>query len=157
MELTPPSKDNKKRTVFFENPDMDYMAQHFVGNLYRCFVFFFEDYFRNVYKNWYFNRYRENIVIPKSNGPVQIKTNEEKMIEKAVESCGFKSFTACVMGEWVLCLVMWLKGGTHYRTSVKDHSGFLNIWYWYFVPVRIQNLNSNLKIDFLVYNPNFLM
>lgn len=36
MELTPPpSKDGTKRPVFFENPDMDYMAQHFVGNLYR--------------------------------------------------------------------------------------------------------------------------
>lgn len=36
MELTPPpSKDATKKSVFFENPDMDYMAQHFVGNLNR--------------------------------------------------------------------------------------------------------------------------
>lgn len=31
-------------------------------------------------------------------GPVQIKTNEEKLIESAVESCFFKSFMACVLG-----------------------------------------------------------
>ena len=44
-------------------------------------------------------RYRENIVIPKTNGPIKIKTNEEKMIENAVESCTFKSVMACVMGK----------------------------------------------------------
>lgn len=38
MELKPPSaKADSKRPVFFENPDMDYMAQHFVGNLHRYF------------------------------------------------------------------------------------------------------------------------
>lgn len=45
-------------------------------------------------------RYRENIIIPKGNGPVQIKTKEEKMIENTVESCTFKSLTACIMGKW---------------------------------------------------------
>lgn len=58
--------------------DIDKMAMHFVGNL---------------------QRYRENIIIPKANGPVKIKTNEEKLIETAVESCGFKSAMACVMGK----------------------------------------------------------
>lgn len=31
-------------------------------------------------------------------GPVKIKTNEEKMIESAMDSCFFKSFMACVLG-----------------------------------------------------------
>lgn len=31
-------------------------------------------------------------------GPVKIKTNEEKMIEAAMDSCFFKSFMACVLG-----------------------------------------------------------
>ena len=45
------------------------------------------------------NRYRENIVIPKNFGPVKIKTNEEKMVEAAFESCAFKSMMSCVIGE----------------------------------------------------------
>lgn len=59
--------------------NLDQMAMYFVGNL---------------------QRYRENIIIPKANGPVKIKTNEEKLIETAVESCGFKSAMACVMGKY---------------------------------------------------------
>lgn len=61
-----------------DTAELDRMAMHFVGNLHR---------------------YRENIVIPKANGPVKIKTNEEKLIETAVESCAFKSAMACIMGE----------------------------------------------------------
>lgn len=53
------------------------LVQHFVGNNYR---------------------YRENIIIPKNQGPVQIKTNEEKMVEGFFESCPFKSMMSCVMG-----------------------------------------------------------
>lgn len=45
-------------------------------------------------------RYRDNIVIPSNFGPPKIKTNEEKMIESVVESCFFKSFMACVLGEF---------------------------------------------------------
>lgn len=43
-------------------------------------------------------RYRENIIIPKTLGPVQIKTEEEKMVESIFESCPFKSLMSCVMG-----------------------------------------------------------
>ncbi|KAH8310230.1 hypothetical protein KR044_000126 [Drosophila immigrans] len=70
-----PSEANKPHLI--DTAELDRMAMHFVGNL---------------------NRYRENIIIPKGNGPVKIKTNEEKLIETAVESCGFKSAMACVMG-----------------------------------------------------------
>lgn len=31
-------------------------------------------------------------------GPVQIKTNEEKLVESVFESCTFKSVIACVIG-----------------------------------------------------------
>lgn len=61
-----------------DTAELDRMAMHFVGNMHR---------------------YRENIIIPKGNGPVKIKTNEEKLIETAVESCAFKSAMACVMGK----------------------------------------------------------
>lgn len=44
-------------------------------------------------------RQRDNIVIPNFMGPPKIQTNEEKMIESVVESCFFKSFMACVLGE----------------------------------------------------------
>ncbi|XP_061397264.1 mitochondrial import inner membrane translocase subunit Tim22 [Musca vetustissima] len=73
----PPPRDANTKPQFFENPDLDSLAKHFIGNM---------------------QRYREHVVIPKSNGPVQIKTNEEQMIERAVESCTFKSITSCVMG-----------------------------------------------------------
>lgn len=44
------------------------------------------------------HRFRENIVIPNILGGAKIKTNEEKMIEGVAESCFFKSFMACVLG-----------------------------------------------------------
>ncbi|XP_031774880.1 mitochondrial import inner membrane translocase subunit Tim22 [Apis florea] len=43
-------------------------------------------------------RFRENIIIPRTVGPVRIKTNEEKLIESAMESCIFKSIASCVIG-----------------------------------------------------------
>lgn len=45
-------------------------------------------------------RYRENVIVPKTLGPVGIKTNEEKMVEAAMESCVFKSVMSCVMGKF---------------------------------------------------------
>ncbi|XP_029041730.1 mitochondrial import inner membrane translocase subunit Tim22 [Osmia bicornis bicornis] len=43
-------------------------------------------------------RFRENIIIPRTVGPVRFKTNEEKMIENVMESCTFKSIASCVIG-----------------------------------------------------------
>ncbi|KAL1502856.1 hypothetical protein ABEB36_007936 [Hypothenemus hampei] len=43
-------------------------------------------------------RYRENIIIPRNLGPVQIKSNEEKMVETFFESCPFKVIMSCVAG-----------------------------------------------------------
>ncbi|CAH1107578.1 unnamed protein product [Psylliodes chrysocephalus] len=61
----------------FTAQEWDYLIKYFVGNNFR---------------------YRENIIIPKSVGPVQIKTNEEKMVESFFESCTFKSLMSCVVG-----------------------------------------------------------
>lgn len=47
-------------------------------------------------------RYRENIIIPRTFGPPMIKSNEEKMIEAAVESCPFKAIMSCVIGMAIL-------------------------------------------------------
>ncbi|GAB0094766.1 Mitochondrial import inner membrane translocase subunit TIM22 [Sergentomyia squamirostris] len=68
---------SSERNVFFPNDDLDAMAKHFIGNMHR---------------------YRENLVIPRNLGPVKIMTNEEKMIQNAIDSCTFKSVMACVMG-----------------------------------------------------------
>uniref|UniRef100_U5EJS0 Mitochondrial import inner membrane translocase subunit TIM22 n=1 Tax=Corethrella appendiculata TaxID=1370023 RepID=U5EJS0_9DIPT len=65
------------RRIFHDNPDLDSVAKHFIGNNYR---------------------FRENIIIPRTYGPVQIKTNEEKMMEAAFDSCAFKSLMSCVLG-----------------------------------------------------------
>ncbi|KAH8337509.1 mitochondrial import inner membrane translocase subunit Tim22 [Drosophila kikkawai] len=75
LQETPQAPAQKPR--MFDDAALDHLAMQFVGNLHR---------------------YRENIVIPSSNGPVKIKTNEEKLIETGVESCGFKCAMACVMG-----------------------------------------------------------
>lgn len=42
--------------------------------------------------------FRENIIIPRTIGSVQIKTNEEKKIERIMESCVFKSTMSCILG-----------------------------------------------------------
>lgn len=44
-------------------------------------------------------RYRENIVLPKNLGPIKLKSDEEKMVEAAFESCAFKSLMSCVIGK----------------------------------------------------------
>lgn len=62
----------------FTPQEMDSMLKYFIGNNYR---------------------YRENIIIPRTVGPIQIKTPEEKRVEAAFESCIFKSFVASVMGK----------------------------------------------------------
>ena len=43
-------------------------------------------------------RARENIIIPRTVGPVQIKTNEEKTMDAVLESCFFKAGMSCVLG-----------------------------------------------------------
>uniref|UniRef100_A0A1Q3FB94 Mitochondrial import inner membrane translocase subunit TIM22 n=1 Tax=Culex tarsalis TaxID=7177 RepID=A0A1Q3FB94_CULTA len=67
----------KTTGIFFPNSELDEVARHFIGNN---------------------TRFRENIIIPKMYGVVQIKTNEEKLVEAAFESCAFKSLMSCVMG-----------------------------------------------------------
>lgn len=61
----------------FTTEEWTHLTNYFIGNNYR---------------------YRENIIIPRNLGPVQIKTNEEKMVESFFESCAFKSTMSCVGG-----------------------------------------------------------
>lgn len=84
MDNTDESIDNSQndyRAVFINDPFFDRLAQYFVGNN---------------------QRYRENIIIPKMVGPVQIKTNEQKMVESVFESCAFKTGMSCVLGMLVV-------------------------------------------------------
>lgn len=71
-----PIKEDDKR-VFINDTDWDKIAVYLIGNQ---------------------QRFRENIIIPRMIGPVKIKTNEEKMVERAMESCAFKSIMSCVLG-----------------------------------------------------------
>lgn len=41
---------------------------------------------------------QDQLIIPKTYGPVAIKSNEEKFIEAAFESCAFKCTMSCVLG-----------------------------------------------------------
>ncbi|XP_032689529.1 mitochondrial import inner membrane translocase subunit Tim22 [Odontomachus brunneus] len=63
--------------VFLTDSELDEIASFLVGNP---------------------QRFRENIIIPRMIGPVQIKTNEEKKIESVMESCAFKSIMSCILG-----------------------------------------------------------
>lgn len=69
--------DLNGKPAFFSDSVLNDLALYFMGNTYR---------------------YRENIVVPRSMGPVFIKTNEEKMVEAAFESCAFKTGMSCVLG-----------------------------------------------------------
>ncbi|KAI4502894.1 hypothetical protein M0802_001938 [Mischocyttarus mexicanus] len=74
----PTSNTGSYKEIFMSDADWDKMATDFIGN------------FRE--------KYRENIIIPRTIVPVQIKTNEEKMVESVMESCTFKSVMSCVLG-----------------------------------------------------------
>lgn len=54
-------------------------------------------------------RFRENIIIPRMLGPVQIKTIEEKRIDSIMESCAFKSVMSCVIGMPLHCTPSYMK------------------------------------------------
>ena len=69
--------DSSRNRVTFTPEEWDAIARYFVGNNTRT---------------------RENIIIPRSAGPVKIKTEEEKMVEAFFESCAFKSVLSCVLG-----------------------------------------------------------
>lgn len=63
----------------FTPQEIDSMLKYFVGNNYR---------------------YREHIIIPRTVGPIQIKSVDEKRVEAFFESCAFKSLVASVMGKF---------------------------------------------------------
>lgn len=61
----------------FSPKEMDSLMKYFVGS--NC-------------------KYREQIIIPRTVGPIHIKNIDEKRVEAAFESCAFKSLVASVMG-----------------------------------------------------------
>lgn len=71
-----PTQENDKR-ILINDADWDKIAVYLVGNQ---------------------QRFRENIIIPRMIGPIQIKSNEEKMLERAMENCAVKSVMSCVIG-----------------------------------------------------------
>ncbi|EEB09811.1 mitochondrial import inner membrane translocase subunit Tim22, putative [Pediculus humanus corporis] len=77
MMLTEMADTNKDRKISFTNEEFEKIAQNLIFTK---------------------EKYRENIVIPRLLGPVQVKTKEENAIETAFESCAFKSFMSCVIG-----------------------------------------------------------
>ncbi|KAJ8667650.1 hypothetical protein QAD02_009313 [Eretmocerus hayati] len=69
--------EKKRVPVFMRDEQLDRIAIYLVGSQ---------------------QRFRENIIIPQAIGAGYIKTNEEKAIEKFIESCTFKSIMSCVIG-----------------------------------------------------------
>lgn len=78
--ITPFSSSSSSSGSGFTPQEMESMLKYFVGNNYR---------------------YREQIIIPRTVGPVQIKTVDEKRVEAMFESCAFKSLIASVMGNLI--------------------------------------------------------
>ncbi|XP_057319349.1 mitochondrial import inner membrane translocase subunit Tim22 [Microplitis mediator] len=74
---SPPELEEKDKRVFINDPVWDQVAVYFISN---------------------HQRIRDNIIIPRGAAPVHIKTNEEKAVETAMESCLFKSAMSCVLG-----------------------------------------------------------
>lgn len=70
--------EKKRISVFMQDEVFDKIAVHLIGTQ---------------------QRYRDNIIIPRALGAGYIKTNEEKTIERFMESCGFKSIMSCVLGK----------------------------------------------------------
>lgn len=77
LTKTIPSTPAESKKVLLNDAELDDIALFLVGNQ---------------------QRFRENIIIPRILGPVQIKTIEEKRIESVMESCAFKSVMSCVIG-----------------------------------------------------------
>lgn len=73
----PKPEERPRKPVFMHNEEMDRIAEYLIGSQ---------------------QRYRENIIIPRALGGGYIKSNEEKAIEKFMESCTFKSIMSCVVG-----------------------------------------------------------
>ncbi|XP_008217436.1 mitochondrial import inner membrane translocase subunit Tim22 [Nasonia vitripennis] len=67
----------ERKSVFVHNEEWDQIAIHLIGTQ---------------------QRYRENIIIPRALGGGYIKSNEEKAVERFMESCAFKSIMSCVLG-----------------------------------------------------------
>jgi len=61
----------------FTPQEMDSLLKYFVGNTYK---------------------YRENVIIPRTVGPVEIKSVDQKRIEAVYESCVTKAFISTVLG-----------------------------------------------------------
>ena len=77
-EPPPPPEKPERKSVFMYNEELDKIAVYLIGSQ---------------------QRFRENIIIPRSIGGGYIKTNEEKAIESFMESCAFKSIMSCVLGK----------------------------------------------------------
>jgi import inner membrane translocase subunit TIM22 len=43
-------------------------------------------------------KYRQSLIVPRTLGPVVIKTREEKLVEAGFDSCIFKAVMSCVLG-----------------------------------------------------------
>ena len=77
----------------FTAEEFDQLSKYFIGN--NC-------------------RYRENIIVPRTAGPVQIKSDDEKRVEDLFQSCAFKSLTACVVGSNFLCQIPCFQTNENY-------------------------------------------
>nr|CAI5842422.1 unnamed protein product [Callosobruchus analis] len=117
------SESEEKRS--FTSEEWTYLTNYFVGNNFR---------------------YRENIIIPKTLGPVQIKTNEEKMVESFFESCAFKSMMSCVAG-YGLGAVLGLFSSSMGPASVTDTAE----------PQSAKQVFKEMKTTTLSYAKNFAL
>jgi len=43
-------------------------------------------------------KYKQSLVVPRTLGPIAMKTREEKLVEAGFDSCAFKAVMSCVLG-----------------------------------------------------------
>lgn len=87
FNIDPPKPpEDSERRVFINDTNWDKIAVYLVGNQ---------------------QRFRENIIIPRTVAPVQIKSNVEKRMETIAESCTFKSICSCFIGYALGGVIGW--------------------------------------------------
>ncbi|KOC64162.1 Mitochondrial import inner membrane translocase subunit Tim22 [Habropoda laboriosa] len=73
-------------------------------------------------------RFRENIIIPRTVGPVHLMNNEEKLIQRAMESCIMKTVSSCVMGYGLGAALGLFTSSVNPNISVDEKQSFREVF-----------------------------
>ncbi|KAJ1524157.1 hypothetical protein ONE63_010684 [Megalurothrips usitatus] len=119
------AEESSRKRVTFTPEEWDSISRYLVGNN---------------------TRLRDNIIIPRSAGPVKIKTDEEKMVESFFESCAFKATMSTVLGYGVGAAFGLFTSGVNPPVTLPDAP-----------PQTAREVFKDMKATTLSYAKNFAM